>query len=61
MKYFTEEEKNKLAGMLINFSIKDLYEDEDYYLKDKNQEGAMKVQKVSDAIDTILEYLDKAE
>ena len=59
MKYFTEEQKNQLAAMLINYNINDLDADEQRCANDRDFDGLKEVIKVESAISTILEYLYK--
>ena len=58
-KFFEESEKNKLAAMLIDLSIHELNYEEDRCERKGYFKKALEVQKVKNAITTVLEYIDK--
>lgn len=57
----TEKEKNMLASLLLTLDLQDLKADEKIATNDHDFEKLQRINKVSAAVQIILEYLDSIE
>lgn len=54
-----EQEKNELAGLLMNYNFQDLKKAEQTATNDKDFDKLREIYKIQDAIDIILKAIDK--
>lgn len=55
----TYSEKNKLVAMLIELDIKELHNEENYFMDNRNKREALRISKVREAVNTLINYLNE--
>ena len=55
----SEEKKSQLIALLIELDIKELHDELNYCMDNKNKEDGKRVINAMNAVDTIIKYLER--
>lgn len=55
----TYQDKVKLTSLLIELDVKELNDEENYFMDNRNKREALKISKVREAVDTLINYLNE--